>query len=80
MLLCCINAIICIYEYEMIGPFVLQEELRDNQCGIVFQNNKENKPQIDALNHIDHCFVETNPNRSMPFKFSIEFNSTECRD
>lgn len=41
----------------MIGAFV-SERKRDNQCGIVFENNKENKPQIDALNHNDHCFTE----------------------
>lgn len=39
------------------GAFVFKRNL-DNQCGIVFQNNKENKPQIDALNHNDHCSVE----------------------
>lgn len=43
----------------MIGAFVFKWNL-DNQCGIVFENNKENKPQIDAFNHNDHCFVEFN--------------------
>lgn len=52
-LLSYINAIVRIYEYKIIGAF----GNRDNQCGIVFENNKENKPQIDALNHTDHCFV-----------------------
>lgn len=70
---CYINTIVCIYEYKMIGAFVFKKNW-DIQCGIVFENNKENKPQIDALNHNDHCFVRCCNAQccflAMPFIFS----------